>query len=250
MTVFLVALGTTFSGQQVSSTGQAFLTFLENGNTTEILKVFEEDTQQMKTDLGMGLTPLHYAAYFQNVSVFDYLLQKGGDLNTLDQRGLTPIEQATTMNSVEIINLLVSKGAGLQVPSSRLPLLHRATVSRGAEVLHYLLDRGFEINEKDNTGRTPLMMAVDFGNLEAARALILRGADINLANSEGIVPIQIAVKKGSADLIDLFIRKTQFFQKKRRKNCQSNNPGEAGGYNTPLLCSGRWGQGLPWGLYP
>ena len=47
-----------------------------------------------------------------------------------------------------------------------------------------------------------------------------------------------------------FIRETQFFQTKCSKNCQSNNPGEAGGYNTPLLCSGRWVQGLPWGFIP
>lgn len=271
--VFFLVLTTSLRGQQVSNAVEELLKLFENGNTTEILEILEEDPQQMKVDLGAGMTPLHYAAYFGNVSVFDYLLQKGANLNSPDQRGLapvwftvsgqrpsmlrklialgadlsiknaqgdnmlfraitarnpelvqillengfdpmqqntynmTPIEHATGMNSVEIINLLVSKGAGLQVPSSRLPLLHRAAGSRGAEVLHYLLDRGFEIDAKDNTGRTPLMMAVDFGNLEAARALILRGTDINLANSEGIVPMQIAVKKGSADLIDLFIAK-------------------------------------------
>jgi len=48
----------------------------------------------------------------------------------------------------------------------------------------------------------------------------------------------------------VFIRETQFFQTKCRKNCQSNNPGEPGGYNAPLLCSGKWVHVLPWGLYP
>lgn len=273
MIVFLVVLATSLSGQQVSKTGEEILKLFENGYTTEILKILEEDPQLMTVDLGAGMTPLHYAAYYGNASVFDYLLQKGANLNALDQRGLapvwftvsgqrpamlrkliasgadlsiknpqgdnllfraitarnpelvqillengfdplqqnaynmTPIEHATGMNSVEIINLLVSKGAGLEVPPSHIPLLHRAAVSQGAEVLHYLLDRGFEIDAKDKSGRTPLMMAVEFGNLDAARALIMRGANISLANSDGIFPMQTAVKKGSADLIDLFISK-------------------------------------------
>lgn len=273
ITVFFLALTPSLSGQQVSKTGEELLKLFENGNTTEILKIFEGDPQQMKADLGIGMTPLHYSAYFGNVSVFDYLLNKGANLNTKDQRGLTPvwftvsgqqsamlkklmalgadltiknaqgdnllframtasnpelvqilldngfdprqpngyditpIEHATGMNSVEIINLLVSKGAPLEAPSTHISLVHRAAVSRGAETLHYLLDRGFSMNEQDRAGRTPLILAVDFGNLEAARALIMRGADINLANSDGIIPMQIAVKKGSADLIDLFIAK-------------------------------------------
>jgi len=261
------------SGQQVSITGEELFKLMENGNTTGILKIFEEDPQQMKTDLDNGMTPLHYAAYFGNTSVFDYLLEKEESLNTLDRRGLapvwftvsgqrpamlrklialgadlsiknaegdnllfraitarnpelvqilldngfdpvqpnaydmTPIEHATGMNSVEIINLLVSKGAALEVPSSHISLVHRAAVSGGAEVLHYLLDRGFPVDQKDANGRTPLMMALDFGNVEAARALMMRGANVNLANSEGMVPMQIAVKKGAAELIDLFISK-------------------------------------------
>lgn len=272
ITVLFLALTTTLSGQQTSISTDEFLKLFENGKTLEILKILEEDTKQMKVDLGAGMTPLHYAAYYGNASVFDYLLQKGADINAKDQRGLapvwftvsgqrpamlrklialnadlsnknsqgdnmlfraimtrnpelvqilldngfdakqknaynmTPIEHAAGMNSIEIINLLISKGADLR-DSTRMPLLQRAAVSRGAEVLHYLLDRGFEIDEADRNGRTPLMMAVDFGNMEAARALILRGANINVANSEGMVPIQIAVKKGSADLVDLFIAK-------------------------------------------
>ncbi len=273
LTVFLLVLGTTLSGQQVPGSGENLLQLFQSGNTTGLLKIFKEDPQQMKADLGNGMTPLHYAAYFGDVSVFDYLMQNGGNLNTLDQRGLTPvwftvsgqrpvmlrkliamgadlsiknaegdnllfraitarnpelvqilldngfdalqpngynmtpIEYAANANSAEIMGLLVSKGATLQVPSNRLSLLHRAAVSGGAEALHYLLDRGFEIDQKDANRGTPLMMALDFGNVEAARALIMRGANINLANSEGMVPMQIAVSKGAAELIDLFISK-------------------------------------------
>ncbi len=271
--VVFLALTTAMSGQQAAKPGEDLLKLFENGNTTEILGLFKTDPSLMRVDLGTGMTPLHYAAYYGNVSVFDYLIQKGADLQVRDQRGLTPVwftvsgqrplmlkkliamgadlkvkneqgdnllfraitarnaeiarillengfdpkqengykttpvEYAAGMNSVEIIDLLVSKGVDLKAAGYRMPLLHRSAVSPGVEVLHYLLDRDFDINGKDNNGRTPLMMAVDFGNLAAARALIMRGADINLPNPEGVVPMMIAVKKGSPELIDLFISK-------------------------------------------
>jgi len=274
ITLLLLAFATTLNGQQAPISDEEFIKLFENGNTTEILKILLEDPQQMKADLLAGMTPLHWAAYYGNASVFDYLLQQGADLNAQDQRGLasvwftvsgqrpamlrklitlgadlsnknsqgdnllfraitarnpelvqilldngfdpmqkndhgmTPVEHATGMNSVEIVNLLISKGADLKASSSaQFPLLHRAAISRGAETLHYLLDRDFGIDEKDQSGRTPLILALEFGNQEAARALILRGADMNLANSEGIVPVQIAIKKGLTELVDLFIAK-------------------------------------------
>lgn len=273
LTALLLVLGTTLSGQQVSNNSEKLYELLQNGNTIEIIKIFEDDPQLMKVDLNSGMTPLHYSAYFGNAAVFDYLIQKGGNLNTLDRRGLapvwftvsgqrpamlrkliamgadlsiknedgdnllfraivtgnrelvqilldngfdpvqpngnkiTPIEYAANANSVEIMDLLVSKGASLTVPSPRMSLLFRAAVSGGAEALHYLLDRGFAIDEQAANGRTPLLMALDFGNVEAARGLMMRGANINLANSDGTVPVEIAVKKGSPDMIDLFISK-------------------------------------------
>lgn len=270
ITIAFFILGSTLHGQQVQNPIDEFLKFFENGSTIEILKILDSDPEQMKVDLGTGMSPLHYAAYYGNIPVFDYLLEKGADINAKDHRGLapvwftvsgqqpamlkklialgadlsnknaqgdnilfraimtsnpeitgilldngfdpkqrndyqmTPLELAAGMNSVEIINLLLSKGADLK-DSTRMPLLHRAAASRGADVLNYLLDRGFDINEADRNGRTSLMMAVDFGNMEGAKALILRGADINLVNTEGVSAIQICVKKGSAELVGLLI---------------------------------------------
>ena len=46
-----------------------------------------------------------------------------------------------------------------------------------------LIKQGVNLNEKDDTGMTPLMIAVYNGNYEIAKLLINNGADINAINT-------------------------------------------------------------------
>ena len=42
-----------------------------------------------------------------------------------------------------------------------------------------LIDRGADVNAKDNFQQTPLYTAAIFGNIDTAKLLIDRGADVN-----------------------------------------------------------------------
>jgi len=91
-------------------------------------------------------------------------------------------------------------------PAGGLAPLFRAA-QRGSGVIHYLLDNGHEINVKGPRGMTPLLMAVDVGNAEGARALVMRGANVNAVDEAGQTPLLLAVKKGSKELVGLFLEK-------------------------------------------
>lgn len=62
-------------------------------------------------------------------------------------------------------------------------------------------DIGDEIEKKDVRGRSPLMLAVTLGHLEAAKLLMEKGANVNTVNSEGWNVVQEAVATGDPELV-------------------------------------------------
>lgn len=61
-----------------------------------------------------------------------------------------------------------------------------------ADVLALLIDHGARINEKDNRGRTALMIAASLGHDKAVDVLLARGADKTLRDSTGKTAADLA----------------------------------------------------------
>ena len=85
-------------------------------------------------------------------------------------------------------------GASLDLPPGAWAALARATrLSSGATLLHYaakygkvdrvraLLERGADVNAKDEDDQTPLHWAAQSGHVDCVRALLERGADVNVS---------------------------------------------------------------------
>ena len=66
-----------------------------------------------------------------------------------------------------------------------------------------LLDQGAVIDARDESGRTPLMLAVTEDRVEIVRLLLARGADPNAADNSGHTPLQRATKRNLQDVAAL-----------------------------------------------
>ena len=77
------------------------------------------------------------------------------------------------------------------------------------EELERLLDRGADINAKDNDDWTALMYASENSNdtssIETVRLLLDRGADINATNNEGWTVLEIDINKECHNVISSYI---------------------------------------------
>ena len=71
-----------------------------------------------------------------------------------------------------------------------------AGVNDVVEVMKLLLDRGAQIDDRDNRGRTALMIAAELDHEAAVDLLVARGADKSLRDSQG---------KSAADLTSLTV---------------------------------------------
>jgi ankyrin repeat protein len=73
-----------------------------------------------------------------------------------------------------------------------------AALRRAAEIgdvpgLQTLLDGQVDIEARDSSGRTALMLATLRGQIKAVDALLAHGADPNTADAQGNTPLQIAL---------------------------------------------------------
>lgn len=80
-----------------------------------------------------------------------------------------------------------------------------AAMSGSEELTRLLIGKGAEVNVADHSGTTPLYLACGWGNLEVVRVLISEGADVNHTNRDLDRPIHSAATKGIAEMVALLL---------------------------------------------
>ena len=83
--------------------------------------------------------------------------------------------------------------------------LHHAAVSNDPQLVTDLLNKGDDINAKDENGDTPLMLAAQTGHTELCGILIDAGADINLQNNTGATALHQAIGKNRTKTVKFLI---------------------------------------------
>jgi ankyrin repeat protein len=64
------------------------------------------------------------------------------------------------------------------------------------------LDRGANIEARDEWGHTPLMVAIESGHIDTVMLLLDRGANMNAVSNNGQLVAQFAGKSAIVDLLE------------------------------------------------
>ncbi|XP_071037934.1 serine/threonine-protein phosphatase 6 regulatory ankyrin repeat subunit B-like [Parasteatoda tepidariorum] len=149
-----------------------------------------------------GYTPLHNALMKRRDEVVDLLVKEGADFEAKDYRDETPLFKASTKKMFE---LLIEKGANINARNNiGKTLLHSAVLSEEDEIVELLLKKGADVEAKDCFGSTPLFAA---RSKKVFELLTAKGANINVKCSNGLTLLHYALLIDNEEVSELLIKK-------------------------------------------
>jgi ankyrin repeat protein len=108
-----------------------------------------------------------------------------------------------TLSAVLAGQLLV--GCRRSPPASGNDALFEAIRKTDAAAARSALDQGADINARNLSGRTPLMMAAVTRNLELVKTLLARKADVNATDSTGMTALMWAAFGGDPAIVQALL---------------------------------------------
>lgn len=147
-------------------------------------------------------TPLHVAVLAKNIDFVDLLLEFGADLSTSEVRGtvLNCITMCEEGDAEAVLDNMTIISRFLTVTGLRIA----ACGGRDARIRE-LLERGADINAKDEGGMTALLWGANRRYLSTARLLLENGADVNARRDDGKSVMTNIHEEEDADLKKLYL---------------------------------------------
>jgi ankyrin repeat protein len=187
------------------------------------------------------------APYVSNFSELDYFIKNGIDINSTDSSGNGVFNYAAKGGNIELLNTLIKAGvpyknlnskggnamlfasqgkrgfqnkfemylfldkigvtANIVGANGRNPLHTISSNSDDLETLKFFIDKGVDVNLKDNDGHSPFMNAVSRNNLEIVKYLFTYVKDINAKDENGRSALAFAINSNDMAIAEFLIEK-------------------------------------------
>lgn len=151
--------------------------------------------------------PIHQAARNGHVEVARILLDAGAsptpENDGYDESDLSPFLLACGSGNVELVNLFLDHPeVDVHMTSGNgKGALHLAAEGGNVAVSQVLIDKGCEIEAREEEGRCPLMVAAQYGHLAIVELLMKNNADIDAEEEEGATSLWMAAQEGHASIV-------------------------------------------------
>ena len=177
---------------------------LRAGDATQFTAALAADPSLIGKPGPGGASVLMYASLYSDAATMTSLIERGADVNAVDDAGATALMWSVT--NFEKTKLLVDRGADVNATSldGRTPLLIASGLRNAAPVVRLLLDKGANIKVRAPSlfgDTTPLIQAAYNGDEETFALLIDRGADVD-ASAVGALGLAMRAQcKGCVELM-------------------------------------------------
>uniref|UniRef100_A0A3B5AAT3 Ankyrin repeat domain 2 n=1 Tax=Stegastes partitus TaxID=144197 RepID=A0A3B5AAT3_9TELE len=120
-----------------------------------------------------------------------------------------PVDAAEFMNAasqgkVNVIDVYLADGGNPNAQDERTAL-HRASLEGHTAVVQMLLEKGADINLKDQLGSRAIHCACRGGSLGVVKALKSHGADLNVRDKLYSTPLHVATRTGHTTIVEYLL---------------------------------------------
>ncbi len=139
-----------------------------------------------------------------NAAIQEYV-QQGGDLSVTNSRSYTPFILAAYYGHTDTLALLKSAGADACALDEKGSNAFMGVAFRGFdETAKWLLaNTDCDVNHRNYSGQTALMMASLFGNEDIIKQLLQAGADPSIKDARGNTAQSLAAAQGLSRIVTL-----------------------------------------------
>ncbi|XP_067670056.1 serine/threonine-protein phosphatase 6 regulatory ankyrin repeat subunit A-like [Haliotis asinina] len=162
---------------------------------TDVVKLLMSKGSDVTLLDDYGESILHIACSGGRVDMLTFILSLGHfDINSRGRFGRTPVMVAAERGHRQVLDFLVSEGGDVSFRDTEDDsILHVACVGGDVEMVKHLLQMNvFNINSRGKYGRTPVMLAAEFGHIELFYFLVCRGGDLMLVDDNGDSILHVA----------------------------------------------------------
>uniref|UniRef100_A0A8D2LN10 Ankyrin repeat domain 17 n=2 Tax=Varanus komodoensis TaxID=61221 RepID=A0A8D2LN10_VARKO len=173
-------------------------------------------------------SPLTLAACGGHVELAALLIERGANLEEVNDEGYTPLMEAAREGHEEMVALLLGQGANInaQTEETQETALTLACCGGFLEVADFLIKAGADIELGCST---PLMEAAQEGHLELVKYLLAAGANVHATTATGDTALTYACENGHTDVADVLLQ------------ADADLEHESEGGRTPLMKAARAG---------
>lgn len=153
------------------------------------------------------VTPLYLVCLEGYTDLVNFILDK--TCGQLD-KDYYPLNAASYRGHTNIVELLMQKGANIDInhrdSSGHTPLV-MACIGKRKATAKRLIEIGAEVDKRTSEGPTPLMWACSSGYMGMAYMLLFEGANIDKADYKGHTPVMCCRRQGESGIFDLLMYK-------------------------------------------
>jgi len=159
------------------------------------------------------ITPLYLAAILGNMELVEFIVVKGGNVNSWNNGNTSPLHAACHVKNDAIVEFLVVNGAELHKKSELgVSPFHMVCFRDDASLLNNLLKlpkitERINVHERGVNDYTPLHYAVAGGSKEIAVTLLDLGAEPNAVDHNEMTALHLACSSGRSDIGKALLRR-------------------------------------------